>query len=147
MPENEKIRQQSFPAFRFIVDIDGKAQAAFTECTLPAVEWEIEEIKEGGLNTFTHQLPGRRKAGKVSLKNGVGKSDLIKWCLKTMGNTIERKPVTITLMDLAHKPVITWNLSDAYPVKWAGPELKSDSTSVAIQTFDLACGEITVEVA
>jgi len=147
MTDDAKIRNQTFAAFRFIVDVDGKTQAAFTECTLPVVDWEIEEVKEGGLNTFTHQLPGRRKAGKITLKNGVGKSELVDWFVKTMSETYVRKPVTVTLLDLASKPVITWDLADAYPVKWTGPALKSDSSTVAIQTLDLACGEISVKMA
>jgi phage tail-like protein len=147
MSDDTKIRNQTFAAFRFIVDVDGKAQAAFTECTLPNIDWDVEEVKEGGLNTFTHQLPGRRKAGKVSLKNGVGKSELVDWFINTMSETFVRKAVAITLLDLASKPVITWNLTDAYPVKWTGPSLKSDSNTVAIQTLDLACGEISVKMA
>lgn len=147
MPDDAKIRKQSFAAFRFIVDVEGKTQAAFTECTLPLVEWEIEEVKEGGLNTFTHQLPGRRKAGKITLKNGVGKSELVDWFIQTMSENFQRKSVTVTLLDLSSKPVITWNLADAYPIKWTGPALKSDTSAIAIQTLDLACGEISVKMA
>jgi len=146
MPDEQKIRQQSFAAFRFIVDIEGKTQAAFTECTLPVVDWELEEVKEGGLNTFTHQLPGRRKAAKITLKNGVGKSELVDWFIQTMSEKFTRKAVAVSLLDLSSKPVITWNLADAYPVKWTGPQLQSDSTSIAIQTLDLACGEVSVKM-
>jgi phage tail-like protein len=146
MPDENQIRSLTNAAFRFLVDIDGKAQAAFTECNLPNIEWEVEEVKEGGLNTFTHQLPGRRKAGKISLKNGVGKSELIDWYIECMSEQFARKPVAITLLDVSHKAVMTWNLTDAIPVNWKGPELKSDATTVAIQTLDLACGEITVKL-
>jgi phage tail-like protein len=146
MPDENQIRSLTNAAFRFLVDIDGKAQAAFTECNLPNIEWEVEEVKEGGLNTFTHQLPGRRKAGKISLKNGVGKSELIDWYIECMSEQFARKPVAITLLDVSHKAVMTWNLADAIPVNWKGPELKSDATTVAIQTLDLACGEITVKL-
>ncbi len=147
MSGDDKIRLQINPSFRFVVEVDGKAQAAFTECTLPNVEWEIEEVKEGGLNTFVHQLPGRRKGGKVSLKNGIGKTELVDWFVKTMGEEFVRKPISITLLDVALNPVITWNLDSAYPVKWSGPQIKSDANAVAIQTLDLACGEISVTLA
>ena len=147
MPDNEKIRKQTYAAFRFIVDVDGQTQAAFTECTLPVIDWEIEEVKEGGLNTYTHQLPGRRKAGKITLKNGVGKSELVDWFLQTMDENFQRKPVAVTLLDLSSKAVMTWNLNNALPVKWTGPALKSDSTTVAIQSLEFGCGEISVEKA
>ena len=144
MADDSQIRARSNPSFRFLVEVDGQKQAAFTECSLPAIDWEIEEVKEGGLNTFTHQLPGRRKSGKISLKNGVGKHILVDWYLECMSEKFKRKSVVIKLLDVSHKPVITWNLDAAYPVKWAGPELKSDANTVAIQTLELACGEISV---
>jgi phage tail-like protein len=116
MPDETQIRSRTNAAFRFLVDIDGKPQAAFTECNLPNIDWEIEEVKEGGLNTFTHQLPGRRKPGKISLKNGVGKSELVDWYIQCMSEQFTRKPVAVTLLDVSHKAVITWNLADAIPV-------------------------------
>jgi phage tail-like protein len=139
-------RVQSHPAFRFKVSIGEKDQAAFTECDLPPIEWEVEEIKEGGLNSYIHQLPGRRKSGRISLKNGVGKSELLDWYIQTMKEKYQRKKVTITLLDTSYKPQMVWVLDKAYPVKWSGPQLKSDSTSIAIQTLELACSLITVEV-
>jgi phage tail-like protein len=133
-------------AFRFTVEIDGERQGVFIECTLPNIEWEVEEIKEGGLNTYTHQLPGRRKAARIILKNGVGKSSLLDWYFSTMSESFTRKPVTITLLDPTQDPVLTWHIDDAYPVKWVGPQLKTDANNVAIQSLDLACGEITVSL-
>ncbi|HEC98658.1 MAG TPA: phage tail protein, partial [Nitrospirae bacterium] len=31
-----------------------------------------------------------------------------------------------------------WNFSDAYPVKWTGPELRADNNTVAFETIELA---------
>ena len=131
-------------AFRFVVKIEGINQAVFTECTLPNIEWDVEEVKEGGLNTYIHQLPGRRKAAKVTLKNGIGTGDLLNWYRQVMSQTWERRPVTITLLDVAHQRVMDWSIKDAYPVKWTGPQLKADDNTIAVETLELACGEITV---
>jgi len=144
MPDDANSRSLSNAAFRFIVEVDGQSQAAFTDCSLPAIDWEIEEVKEGGLNTFTHQLPARRKAGKVSLKNGVGRSDLVQWYLDCISETYVRKPIAISLLNMSMRPIITWNLDDALPIRWAGPDLKTDQNTIAIQTLEFICGEITV---
>jgi len=144
MADDTKIRSQLHAAFRFVVEVEGKAQAAFTECSLPAVDWEMEEVKEGGLNTYVHQLPGRRRANKVTLKNGVGKSALVDWFIETMSEQYARKPITIKLLDADFKTIMTWNLDGALPVKWTGPQLKADTSSVAIQTLDLVCNEVSV---
>jgi phage tail-like protein len=144
MPGDELINHW-LPAFRFAVDVDGERQAAFTECTLPNLEWETEDVKEGGLNTFIHTLPGRRKPARVTLKNGVGKTKLLQWYVDVMGEKFERKPVTIILLDASQNAVLTWDIRDAYPVKWSGPQLKADSNAVAILSLDLICGEVTVK--
>ncbi len=141
---NQQLLAQANAAFRFVVEIGGQPEAAFTECTLPILELEVEELKEGGLNTFVHQLPGQRKSSRLTLKNGVGKGSLIEWCKKTMQGKFERKSVTIRLLDSKRAEVAVWNIENAYPLKWAGPQLKSDDRAIAIQTLELACADVTV---
>ncbi len=141
---NQQLLGQANAAFRFVVKIGDSAEAVFTECTLPVLELEVEELKEGGLNNHVHQLPGPRKSARLTLKNGVGKSSIVEWCKKAMAGTFEKKGVTVMLLDAARNPVITWNIEEAYPIKWTGPNLKSDDNSIAIQTLELACGPITV---
>lgn len=132
-------------SFRFVVAIDGSPTAAFTECTLPTIEWDAEEVKEGGLNTYVHQLPGQRKQSTVTLKNGVGiVSDLMSWYIMTMDERFRRRRVTITLLNRYHAPVMVWHIENAYPLKWTGPQLQSDTNTIAIQTLELACGEVIV---
>lgn len=132
-------------AFRFVVAVDGIPVGAFTECELPSLELEVEEIKEGGLNTQVHQLPGRRKAARLVLKNGVGVvSHLLPWYIKSMEEQFSRRTVTITLFSALFVPVMVWHVEDAYPIKWSSPSLKSDDNSIAIQSLELACGAISV---
>lgn len=140
-----KLRDTMNAAFRFIVEIDGVRHGAFTECSVPEIEWEVEEIKEGGLNSFVHQLPGRRKRARMTLKNGVGTSELLQWYLDTMDESFTRRSVTVTLLDVRREAVLTWNMLDAFPVKWTGPQLQSAENGVAIQTLEFACGDIMVE--
>lgn len=132
------------PTFRFLVTVNKMPFGVFTECTLPTIEWETQEVKEGGLNTYTFQLPGRRKAARITLGNGVGFSLFMEWYMKTMEEKIERRSVTITLLNALRAPVIVWHISEAFPVKWQGPQLKSGDNSVAVQSLELACGDITV---
>jgi len=142
-PHNS-IREQFIPTSRFIVSVGEVAQAAFTECTLPVIEWEMEEVKEGGLNTYTHQLPGRRKSARLTLKNGVGAKKLVEWYMQNMQEELKRKNITISLRDSKKNEVVSWTLTDALPVKWTGPQLKPDDNSIAIQTLEFVGGEVTV---
>ena len=141
----EDLRQLANASFRFVVEVDAIPLGAFTECTLPTLELETEELKEGGLNTYVHQLPGRRKASKVVLKNGVGiATEIMAWYLKSMRGEFTRRSVTITLLSPRLIPIMVWSIEDAYPNKWTGPNLKSDDNTVAIQALELVCGDITV---
>lgn len=141
----DQLRFLTNASFRFVITVDGMPAGAFTDCTLPSLELELEEVKEGGLNTYTHQLPGRRKSARVSLKNGVGLlNQLLPWYIKSMNEQFSRRRVTITLFSALIIPVMVWDVEDAYPIKWVGPDLQSGSNSVAIQTLELACGAINV---
>ncbi len=142
MPTAQQILDQAHAAYRFVVDIDGQRQAAFTECTLPTIEWEVEQVKEGGLNTYVHQLPSQRKPAKITLKNGLGNCEMFDWYVNAMSEVFFRRSLTITLLDSKLEPLATWSIADAYPVKWSGPQLKSDASAIAIETLELVCGEI-----
>jgi phage tail-like protein len=142
---NRLVNQDPHPGFRFIVEIEGIAQGIFTDCTLPDIAWDVQEIKEGGLNTFTHQLPGRRKGAKITLKKGLVREALLDWYSDMMSErfTNTRKTVDITLLNSTHRPVIRWICADAYPTKWTGPTLKTSDSAIATQTLELACAEVT----
>jgi phage tail-like protein len=136
-------------SFRFVVEIGNGNSAfhgAFVECTLPVIDWDPLEVKEGGVNSHSHQLPARQKKSTVTLKNGLASGELVNWCIKTMGEQFERLPVTITLLNSQRQPVMIWAIADAYPIKWTGPQLKTDTAAVAMQTLELACGQVTVQI-
>lgn len=134
----------AYPSFRFLISVGQKPQAAFTECDLPTIELDLEELKEGGQNNYPHQLPGRRRAARISLKNGVGKSSMLEWYFSILNGKIERKSMTVALLDEHQQTVMTWELEGAFPFKWAGPQLRSQDNTIAIQTLELACTEVTI---
>jgi phage tail-like protein len=140
-----QLLSETHVAFRYIVEVDNKRIGVFTECELPTIEWETEPIPVGGLNTHVLILPGRRKAAHFSLKHGIGKGQLVEWYRKALENKFEPRPVTIALQDTTGRTVATWIMYDAYPTKWTGPQLKSDSNAVAIQAIEFACGLVNVE--
>ena len=142
----QQLRTLLTAAFRFVVAIDGVSVGAFTECTLPTIELDVETVKEGGLNTHTHQLAGPRKPARITLKNGVGVTmHLLTLYQEIMSGQFGRLHVTVTLLSSSFAPVMVLDIQDACPVKWTGPRLKTDDNTVAIQTLELVCGEITIE--
>ncbi len=132
--------------FRFTVEIEDMTWGAFTDCTLPAVEMESEVVKEGGLNTFVHQLPGMLKPSKITVKNGIGFLDSMnQWTVDIMKGKITRKKITVNMLDEKGEAYMVVTMQDAFPTRWSGPQLKSDSNLVAIHSLEFVGGEVTLE--
>jgi len=132
-------QQDPFPAYTFFVEIDGIAQAAFSEVSGLDIQLEVQEYKEGGLNSYTHKLPGRVKYSDLTLRHGnAGSDDLWKWYRDVCQGKVERKNLSVVLFDPAGQEVRRWSFAGAYPVKWKGPELKVETKGVAIDTLVIA---------
>ncbi|MBL8120619.1 MAG: phage tail protein [Anaerolineae bacterium] len=125
--------------FRFTVAVDGINYAAFTEFTLPTLQLETQEIKEGGQNTFAHKLPVRVTAGSATLRHGVATDlTLLKWYLSVLKGDIVNatRQVTVIMYTTNRSVLSTWSFRNAYPIKWSGPSFKADSSSVAIEEIE-----------
>lgn len=126
--------------FRFMVKIGEKFSAYFTECTLPNLQVETMDVKEGGQNEFIHKLPVRVNVGTVKLRHGITKDvQLLNWYMMVLEGKIKdaTMSVTVTMSDSMGKPIAIWNFVDAYPIKWTGPTLKAGDNAVAIEEIEL----------
>src|SRR4051794_8770041 len=67
----------------FLVKVDGEEIGRFTEAQGLEVSIDIEELEEGGVNGYTHKLPGRMKWPNLVLKRGVTETNnLFAWINK-----------------------------------------------------------------
>jgi phage tail-like protein len=140
-------RVDPFATLRFHVEIEGIEEAAFTECSGLQAETEVFPYEEGGLNNMVHQLPGRSKFSNVTLKRGVTSSnELWDWYYKVIMSNVERKNVSVVLYSCDYSEVMRWNLANAFPVKWVGPNLVSGDNNVSVETLELAHEGIEVSV-
>ena len=128
------------PKFHFLVDWAG-ARIGFTEVTGLTLETEVIEYREGNSPEYNKiKMPGLRKFGNITLKRGTfaGDNDYYKWFDTVKLNTIERRNITITLLNEEHQPVVTWKVKSAWPVKVQSPDLKSDANEAAIESIEIA---------
>ncbi|HLU10026.1 MAG TPA: phage tail protein [Oceanobacillus sp.] len=135
--------------FRFVVKVDNVNTAAFTECTLPKLQVETLDIKEGGQNEYIHRLPVRVNAGTVTLKHGVTRSDeLLKWYMDVLKGKIgdAMRDVTISIFDVTLKTVVAkWSFKKAYPIRYGAPALRAGDDAIAIEELELAHQGFTVD--
>jgi len=134
------------PKFYFLVTID-KLNANFQEVSGLEIEAQVIEYRHGNSPEFsTIKMPGIKKFGDITLKKGVFKGDnkFWDWFNSIKMNTIERKAVTISLLDEAGKPTMTWTLKNAWPSKITGTDLKSDGNEVAVETLVITHEGLTI---
>jgi phage tail-like protein len=132
-------RVDPVPSFRFTVAFDDLPPGGFTDCSGLQSETEIQEYAEGGLNTHTWRLPGRSKQSNVTLKRGIVNKVLWDWYLAISSGSFKARNCTI----LVHDPsggdtVLEFQLVDAFPAKWIGPELAAGQNNLALETLEVA---------
>ncbi|MBU7005777.1 phage tail protein [Phosphitispora fastidiosa] len=132
------IRKDPYANFSFLVEIGGLIAGGFSEVSGLQAETETEEYREGGVNEYVHKLPKITKHTNLTLKRGITDSDVFwKWHRDVISGKIERKNGSVILLDAAGNEKWRWNFSQAYPVKWNGPELKAESNTIAVETIEL----------
>ena len=128
------------PKFHFLVEWGG-TRIGFTEVTGLTLETEVIEYREGSSPEYNKiKMPGLRKFGNITMKRGtfVGDNDYFKWFNTVKMNTIERRDITISLLNESHEPVVVWKVKSAWPVKVQSPDLKSDANESAIESIEVA---------
>jgi phage tail-like protein len=126
-----------YGSFRFLVEIDGIARAAFSECSGFDSTVEVTDYQEGGDPT-RRKIPGRTTYSNIQLKWGMSEdTELYEWHRKAMRGEIERKNGSIVLLDSRQEEVARWNFVRAWPTKWDGPDLNAGSNDLAIETIEI----------
>ena len=138
-------RVDPFATCKFHVEIGDIKEAAFSECSGLEIATEVFEYQEGGLNEYSHKLPGRTKLSNVTLKRGFATSnELYKWYLEMeqnllTGKAVTLQQVTITLYSTSQKEeLMSWTLNNAFPVKWVGPAFKAGEATTSIEALEFA---------
>ena len=134
------------PRFSFQVKWDSTVMD-FQEVSGLDIEAQPIEYRAGDSKVFsTVKMPGIKKTGNVTLKKGVFKSDdkFWDWFNQIKMNTIKRVPVTISLLDESGAATMVWTLSNAWPTKITGTDLKSDGNEVAVESIEIAHEGLTI---
>ncbi len=132
-------------SFHFKVEFginSSEADNRFQEVTGLGAEVTVEELKEGGLNEFTHKLPTGVKYDNLILKRGyIHDSEISKWCRTAIEEfSFETKDVTVTLLNEKHESLASWQFIRAWPVKWSISDFKAQDNAIVVESLELAYG-------
>lgn len=127
------------PKFHFQVEWGG-TKIGFQEVSGLDVEVEPLEYRDGASPEYSKSnMPGMIKYSDVTLKRGVFKGDneFFNWYNTVKLNKIERRDITISLLNEEHSPVVIWKIKNAWPLKIQSTDLKGEGNEVAIETMVL----------
>jgi phage tail-like protein len=125
--------------FNFLLEIDGITNAGFSECSGLNMENTPIEYREGADTFLTpRKQPGLMKYGNITLKRGITQNpELVTWLVATESGDVERRTVSIVLLDELRQESVRWNLREAWASKWMGPDLKANASEMAIETLEI----------
>ncbi|PTN11655.1 phage tail protein [Nitrosomonas aestuarii] len=134
------------PKFYFQVKWDSQVMS-FQEVSGLDIQSEEIKYRHGDSPEFSViKMPGMKKVGNITMKKGVFKGDnkFWDWFKEIKMNTIKRLPVTISLLDEGGNATMVWTLTNAWPTKITGTDLKSEGNEVAIETIEIVHEGLTI---
>lgn len=137
------------PKFYFSVTLGSQdSPVLFQEASGLETESQEIEYRHGDSKLFsTIRMPGIAKVGNVTLKKGIFAKDnsFFDWYSSIKMNTIRKETVTIQLLDEQDSPTMTWMLTNAWPAKITGTDLKSDANEIAVETIEISHEGLTIQ--
>jgi phage tail-like protein len=125
--------------FRYKVEIDGLEAGGFSEVTGFDASIDVIEYREGDMVTTPMKLPGLKKYGNITLKQGlVDSMVLYDWIIAGVTGAVDRKTITITLLDEEEAPAGSWQVINAWPMKYTAPDFNATASEVAIESLEIA---------
>ncbi|MGB8195363.1 MAG: phage tail protein [Chitinophagaceae bacterium] len=129
--------------FFFSLSFEGE-DVPFQEVSGISKELSVEEVVCGGENRFKYRLPTVSTSQNLVLKRAIAPtgSKLIDWCSKVidegMTNKIVPQNILLRLLKSKDEALITWTFHNAYPIKYAVSDLKSEENGIVIESIELA---------
>ncbi len=139
-------RKDPYRNFRFRIEIDGIAQAGFSEAIMPDASADVIEYREGSELPAVRKLLGRIKYGNITLKWGITDSlELYNWWkLVEQGNMKDaRRSMSVILMDEEGSDNARWDFNEVWPVRYRPSDLEAKGNEVVIETLEIAHEKMT----
>ena len=125
--------------YRFRLEIDGLEAGGFSEVSGFDANIDVIEYREGDMVQTPMKLPGLKKYGNITLKQGLTDSIVLyEWIITGVDGPVDRKTVTITALDEAGEPTASWQVINSWPMKYTAPDFNATSSEVAIEVLELA---------
>jgi len=133
--------------FHFQVEWGG-TRLGFTEVSGLNFDYTPIDYREGNaLNYQVTKQPGIPKYSDITLKRGVmqGDNEFFTWISTIKLNQVERRDLTISLLNENHEPIVVWKIAQAWPCKIEGVSLKSTGNEVGVESITICHEGLTLQ--
>ena len=125
--------------FRYKVEIDGIDAGGFSEATGFDASIDVVEYREGDMETTPSKIPGLKRYGNITLRQGLVDSTAIyDWMMTGVNGAVDRKTVTVTLQDEEGSPAASWQIINAWPMRYTAPDFNASASEIAIESIEIA---------
>ena len=126
--------------FRYKVEIDGLEAGGFSEATGFDASIDVIEYREGDMTAETPmKIAGLKKYGNITLKQGLTDSRVMyDWLAAGVNGEVQRKTLTLTLLNDTQAPAASWQIINAWPTKYTAPDFNATASEVAIESIEIA---------
>lgn len=123
----------------FGLELDGVRVAVLTEVTGLAWEREVIEMRDGADPGVTRHLPGRIKAGEVTLTRGLTADRTFEQWLRDPVPAVgqPRRTVALVVFDDRGRALVTFRLVNAWPSKLEIGGLRASGGAVLTEQLTL----------
>ena len=131
-------------SFGFRVSLGGGDLSLFQEVSGLGVQINVTDVPEGGMNFSSQKVLGNAQFNDVTLKRGLIGPEMFSWINDVVEGRIQRRSVTIEVLDDQGQVAKTFICANAVPVKWDGPTLNVMQDAIATETLVIAIEGLTV---
>ena len=86
------------------------------------------------------KIPGITRYSDITLKRNIiqGDHQFYEWIKTNNFGVVEKRDISIHLLDQKHQPILTWKVRNAFPSKYIGPTLLANDSSLATESLILS---------
>ena len=132
-------------AHRFTIEIDGVAIGGVHTVEGLDHEHELVEYMDGDEGT-TRFRPGRQKPGQIKIMRDFSATkEFFLWRKSVVDGKVDRKSISIVMLNDAGEEAMRYNLFNAFPVKYHGPALNSKNSAHATEGLTIVFEEFEMK--
>jgi len=126
----------------------GGTSISFLSVSGLRIKHEVVEYRGGADPEYSNmKMPIATKYSDITLKRGIcqGDNEFYEWMNEVLLTEVQRRDITISLLNEQHEPVVTWKVKNAFAREVLYGDLDAMNASFAVEELVIAHEGMTVE--